>query len=814
MAGRQLGKLRQWAGEVIASKDKPVVADEFRDLENDIELRKEGANRLYDACEAYHHALSKKVHSEAVGDADKFLPIDALGIVMISHGEQFADDSMFGNSLIKLGRAHSKVAMLQEAYALTFKDTFIASIERFRGEIKEYEALRKKLDSRRSVLESATTKYEKTRNSKKEKDKREAEDEMERAQQRYDETIEDMRAHMHALQEHEIQQEQELSAFLDIEMNFAHQTLEVLQEVRAEWTASGSGSRRSLTRRASEGRSKTSRTPSIPRAIPASMSAAIADSSDDEEISRPPSRNSRRHRKSDSAGSAGPSRPSSRLSRRRAHSSTKSEDNGRPKDKEKEKEEKPRRLSVAGWASSAVDSFSRGKKSKDVDSFATLDDGPDTEDAPRRSPDTPNASPLKRSNSFLSRRSSSKKNKSKESLGTSSPVVPGRILKPPSLQDKKVVKALYDFNGSADELTFKAGTEIKVLNEVVDGWWMGEVDGKKGLFPTSYVSAGGSPPNPALPPRPYRADEPKPELGIEVRVPNGSSQVNKDDGYLTSDLDEIEYGRQPLSHSRSPFYTGFNDGASDTHDDTDTEHQSLPALPAKPRRFSDDLDMYMDREKEKEKEKEKMNSSTPKMKSKMLSSFSSSSSSQHRDGDNANQPLLSRSQSEGPPSPVRDAPFIQRKAAPPPPPPRRPQVNQQPPVPAIPERRLGPTSRTNTLSKSGSGFGSGSLFGFAGVGGTGGGSQANNSSTDSMQSFNNNVVLTPSSSLSNSSHGHGGGPGVEYDVSPFESAAELSHFTTTTGNTASAGASTGCGKFNQNPFHPKGMCSNCGKFHS
>lgn len=56
--------------------------------------------RLYDACEAYHHALSKKVHSEAVGDADKFLPIDALGIVMISHGEQFPEDSMFGEHLL------------------------------------------------------------------------------------------------------------------------------------------------------------------------------------------------------------------------------------------------------------------------------------------------------------------------------------------------------------------------------------------------------------------------------------------------------------------------------------------------------------------------------------------------------------------------------------------------------------------------------------------------------------------------------------------------------------------------------------------
>jgi hypothetical protein len=50
---------------------------------------------------------------------------------------------------VKLGRAHCKVATLQEAYALTLKDTFLASMDQFKEDIKEYEALRKKLDSRR-----------------------------------------------------------------------------------------------------------------------------------------------------------------------------------------------------------------------------------------------------------------------------------------------------------------------------------------------------------------------------------------------------------------------------------------------------------------------------------------------------------------------------------------------------------------------------------------------------------------------------------------------------------------------------------------
>lgn len=56
-----------------------------------------------------------------------------------------------GTSLVKLGRAHCKAATLQDAFALTFKDTFITSLERSMDEIKEYELHRKKLDSRRYV---------------------------------------------------------------------------------------------------------------------------------------------------------------------------------------------------------------------------------------------------------------------------------------------------------------------------------------------------------------------------------------------------------------------------------------------------------------------------------------------------------------------------------------------------------------------------------------------------------------------------------------------------------------------------------------
>jgi hypothetical protein len=35
----------QWAGEVISSRDKPTINEEFKELEKDIELREKGVQR-------------------------------------------------------------------------------------------------------------------------------------------------------------------------------------------------------------------------------------------------------------------------------------------------------------------------------------------------------------------------------------------------------------------------------------------------------------------------------------------------------------------------------------------------------------------------------------------------------------------------------------------------------------------------------------------------------------------------------------------------------------------------------------------------
>ncbi|KAJ2986641.1 hypothetical protein NUW54_g9692 [Trametes sanguinea] len=192
---------------------------------------------LHIASDDYRRYLEKKKLSEAVDHADKLLAIDALGVVMIKHGEEFGENSAYGQSLVNFGRAHCTIASLQESFAMAFEDTYLASIRQSEDEIKEYQAQRKKLESRRLSYDAAITKLEKVKGSKKEKEKEreEAEEEYDNAKARYEETLEDVRARMWAIQENEVVQLRELTNFLDLELSFIRSFYEELQRVRNEW---------------------------------------------------------------------------------------------------------------------------------------------------------------------------------------------------------------------------------------------------------------------------------------------------------------------------------------------------------------------------------------------------------------------------------------------------------------------------------------------------------------------------------------------------------------------------------------------------
>ncbi|KAK2464103.1 hypothetical protein APHAL10511_003851 [Amanita phalloides] len=562
MASKQLGKLRQWAGEVISSREKTSLSGDVKELERDIEFRREGARRLYLATETYHRSLSKKKLNEALDEAEQLLPMDALGVVMIVHGEEYEDDSVFGSSLLKLGRAHCKIATLQEAFALTLRDTFMSYLLRFGEEIKEYDGIRKKLESKRHTYDAAIAKAEKYKNSKKEKDRREAEEELERAQYRYEETMEDVRAHMHAIQDNETTQHRELTGLLDLEIGYVQQYLAVLMDVKAEWQTKSNNTRRRNSVRSTNARPQKQAKYSSLR-VPPSARAGTApgqDFSDEEDFSGSSEKHSVSIRRKSEAEYRPPSLPNSRsgsrapsyMSRKRSDSSTTIGE--RDRESEKDKADKPKRLSVAGWASSAVGSVtSLGRKSRDKDRFSELPDDSDDHD------DHDNSSPLLQSNSFHSteKRCLTKHNK-----------------------QRKIVRAVKDFEGSPDELSFNTGDEIIVINEVLDEWWLGLLNNKTGLFPTAYVEA--LPGKPRIPEQWLQTEEADLEDDKARALPGDTY------GSDTGDLDE--YGRlsrqQPISEHRSPFFTGPSDVVSITSSGHEDEEANL--MPKKNR--AEDVD--------------------------------------------------------------------------------------------------------------------------------------------------------------------------------------------------------------------------------
>jgi hypothetical protein len=142
----------------------------------------------------------------------------------------------------------------------------------------------------------------------------------------------------------------------------------------------------------------------------------------------------------------------------------------------KEKEEKKK----GSWSV-----WGRNGSKRDREQFTSLrgtaDDESDSSD-PERAPGSPTQA--SKSASLLSL---GKWSKSQQSIST--PRIPalGSRTRGRESEHLKVVRATSDYLGSSDELSFRTGDEIAVVGEVVDGWMMGQLDGKKGLFPTVYT---------------------------------------------------------------------------------------------------------------------------------------------------------------------------------------------------------------------------------------------------------------------------------------------------------------------------------------
>ncbi|CAZ82913.1 unnamed protein product [Tuber melanosporum] len=229
MMNKKLDRLKQWAGERMGGEVKTGASDEFQNLEVEMKLRHEGAEKLHNTMNVYVKSVSQKSMGE---DREKMLPVDVMAQAMISHGEEFESDSVFGNCLIKMGQANEKIARVQDSYVAAASESWLESLERFLTQMKEYQVARKKLESRRLAYDATLSKMQKQK-----KEDFRVEEELRAQRIKYEESSEDVYRRMGDIQESETETMADLTAFLDAELEYHDRCRDILVGIRQNWPA-------------------------------------------------------------------------------------------------------------------------------------------------------------------------------------------------------------------------------------------------------------------------------------------------------------------------------------------------------------------------------------------------------------------------------------------------------------------------------------------------------------------------------------------------------------------------------------------------
>nr|XP_018262413.1 uncharacterized protein I303_05430 [Kwoniella dejecticola CBS 10117]OBR84571.1 hypothetical protein I303_05430 [Kwoniella dejecticola CBS 10117] len=527
---KQLGKVTQWTNEKVFSGEKTNLSSEFTDFEKEIDVRRIGIERLHATSLPFFNQLTKvKPTADPFpppgSGKDKITYTEALGLVMIDYGDEIGEE--YGDGLSKYGRARCRLAAAQEDFSAKLGDGYIAGMEAALAAVNEYKALRKKLDSRRLALDAAISKAQ---NSK--KDQYALEEEINIAKARFEEIEEETQQRMIGIQETEESQISELKLFLEAELEYHSACHDILNDLHSNWAGS-----RSMTTRARSNTATSSR--SLGRtAVTRSHTSrhGLPQSSEDEGTMT--------------------------ANRSRSHSNASASSAGKTKEKRSMLPSfgsfgKKSGLSAA--TSSHKKKSSYGKE-KFNDSKAALNSEDSEEDN-----DFTSTYGRTRSTSQLSASSSLRQD------AYQPPIMRRALTSPPNPTARyadphaQYVKALYDYSGNAaDELSLRVGQVIKVTTQVSDDWWIGECDGRSGLFPKAYTEEYVPTPQTAVPPpMPTRRLPPSSNPVITQRSmppPPTAGAENRND---LPPSPEVGYGGSEFdfeSELESDAAHGFSDG--------------------------------------------------------------------------------------------------------------------------------------------------------------------------------------------------------------------------------------------------------------
>ncbi|GBB91795.1 hypothetical protein RclHR1_19190005 [Rhizophagus clarus] len=227
---KNIGKIKQWANEKVGGQ-RTQTTDEFQDLQQKTDARHNGIDKLHMATNTYIKIMSKK--TDSVEEKSKVLPLESLGSTMKIYGEEIGTDTPYGMGLVRFGNANEKIAKAQMEYVSRVRDDFLFGLASSIEEFKQYQQLKRKLESRRLDYDAKLNKVQKSK-----KEKPELEEEMRAAKEKYEVTMEDINNKMLALNDSEDQHVQDLTTFLEAQLEYFKAAYEILETVKKDWVES------------------------------------------------------------------------------------------------------------------------------------------------------------------------------------------------------------------------------------------------------------------------------------------------------------------------------------------------------------------------------------------------------------------------------------------------------------------------------------------------------------------------------------------------------------------------------------------------
>ncbi|KAG0221537.1 hypothetical protein BGX31_009754, partial [Mortierella sp. GBA43] len=218
---------------------KTRMDEDFHTLTNETEAKRIALEKLDNTSQAYLKAISKRVEGD---DKFKGLAIETFGMSMSAKSYTIREGSGYRTALQRMGDAHQNIGAAQLELISRFGSSYMDSIEKSQAQMKEYQTMQKKLNTRRQDYDAKLAKVQKAK-----KEKPEWEEEMQAAKAKYEEMRENVLTMMTTINESQDDSLSSLKSYYDAQLAFARRMVEILEGIpESVFAPSPNGSRVSL----------------------------------------------------------------------------------------------------------------------------------------------------------------------------------------------------------------------------------------------------------------------------------------------------------------------------------------------------------------------------------------------------------------------------------------------------------------------------------------------------------------------------------------------------------------------------------------